>query len=99
MPIEVVYKGLPVGEGRLDFLVGRCSVVELKAVKWTRLDSQGASDVLLESDETAARPSHQLQRPDLERRIAASRPLLNSLSSCSSLGDPGVLAVQFFSSI
>ena len=30
--IEVLYKNTPVGEGRLDFLVGGCLIVELKAV-------------------------------------------------------------------
>ena len=30
--IEVRYKDRPVGEGRLDFLVGGCLIVELKAV-------------------------------------------------------------------
>lgn len=30
--IEVAYNEIPVGEGRLDFLVGGCLIVELKAV-------------------------------------------------------------------
>ena len=30
--VEVAYKERPVGEGRLDFLVGGCLIVELKAV-------------------------------------------------------------------
>ncbi|WP_244329152.1 GxxExxY protein [Tolypothrix sp. PCC 7910] len=32
-PVKVNYKGRPVGEGRLDFLVGDCLIVELKAVQ------------------------------------------------------------------
>jgi GxxExxY protein len=31
-PYSLVYKGVPVGSGRLDFLVDGCLVVELKAV-------------------------------------------------------------------
>jgi GxxExxY protein len=31
-PIKVLYKNSPVGEGRLDFLVGECLIIELKAV-------------------------------------------------------------------
>ena len=31
--IEVSYKEISVGEGRLDFLVGRCLIVELKTVE------------------------------------------------------------------
>ena len=30
---DVIYKGEPVGQGRLDFLVGGCLIVELKAVE------------------------------------------------------------------
>src|SRR4051794_40419362 len=33
LPINVDCKGIPVGEGRLDFLVGEQLVVELKAVE------------------------------------------------------------------
>lgn len=33
VPIAVSYKGRPIGEGRLDFLVGGTLVVELKAVE------------------------------------------------------------------
>ena len=32
LPFAVNYKGRPVGEGRLDFLVDDCLIVELKAV-------------------------------------------------------------------
>jgi GxxExxY protein len=32
-PIEVTYKGRIVGTGRLDFFIGDCLVVELKAVE------------------------------------------------------------------
>jgi GxxExxY protein len=32
-PVAITYKGYPVGEGRLDFLVGKSLVVELKAVQ------------------------------------------------------------------
>jgi GxxExxY protein len=32
-PIELLYKGRPVGEGRLDFLIGGLLIVELKAVE------------------------------------------------------------------
>ena len=32
-PISVKYKGRLVGEGRLDFLVGGCLIVELKVVE------------------------------------------------------------------
>lgn len=32
-PIVITYKGCPVGEKELDFLVGECLVVELKAVQ------------------------------------------------------------------
>ncbi|MBI1742599.1 GxxExxY protein [Candidatus Acetothermia bacterium] len=32
-PINVTYKGQPVGESRLDFLVDGCLIVELKAVE------------------------------------------------------------------
>lgn len=32
-PIGIVYKGRAVGEGRLDFLVANCLVVELKAIE------------------------------------------------------------------
>ena len=31
--VSVSYKGRPVGEGRLDYLVGECLIVELKAVE------------------------------------------------------------------
>jgi hypothetical protein len=31
--IDVTYKDVPVGEGRLDFLVSGCLIVELKAVE------------------------------------------------------------------
>ena len=31
-PVSVIYKGHPVGASRLDFLVGGCLIVELKAV-------------------------------------------------------------------
>jgi GxxExxY protein len=31
-PVRIMYKGHDVGEGRLDFLVGECLIVELKAV-------------------------------------------------------------------
>jgi GxxExxY protein len=33
VPVPVLYKGYTVGEGRLDLLVSRCLVVELKAVE------------------------------------------------------------------
>ena len=32
-PVSVTYKGAPIGEGRLDFLVGGKLIVELKAVE------------------------------------------------------------------
>jgi GxxExxY protein len=32
-PVKVLYKGRSVGEGKLDFLVGDCLIVELKAVQ------------------------------------------------------------------
>jgi GxxExxY protein len=32
-PVRVLYKGRPVGEGKLDFLVGDSLIVELKAVQ------------------------------------------------------------------
>ena len=33
VPILLTYRGEPVGEGRLDFLVARCVVLEIKAVE------------------------------------------------------------------
>jgi GxxExxY protein len=33
VPVKVKYKGLDIGEGRLDLLVGRCLIVELKVVE------------------------------------------------------------------